>query len=104
MIYVVHCLDKPSLAAKRVELVDVHRAYLATKPIEVLSSGPLLSEDGKEMIGSLFIVDARDRAEVEAFSQGDPFTKADLWQSVNVQRYGVRSGALSDHESALAGT
>lgn len=104
MLYVVHCLDKPGHVAKRMELVNVHRAYLATKPIDVLSSGPLLSEDGSEMIGSLFIVDAANRAEVEAFSAGDPFTKADLWQAVNLQRYGVRSGALSDHESALAAT
>ena len=43
MLYVVHCLDKPGHVAKRMEFVDVHRAYLATKPIDVLSSGPLLS-------------------------------------------------------------
>lgn len=102
MIYVVHCLDKSGHVAKRMKLVDEHRAYLATKPVDILSSGPLLSEDGSEMIGSLFIVDAANRAEVETFSAGDPFTKAGLFQSVNVQRYGVRSGALSDHASALA--
>ncbi len=102
MIYVVHCLDKPGHVAKRMELIDEHRAYLASKPIDILSSGPLLSEDGSEMIGSLFIVDAANRAEVETFNAGDPFTKAGLFQSVNVQRYGVRSGALSDHASALA--
>ena len=102
MIYVVHCLDKPGHVAKRMELIDEHRAYFATKPIDALSSGPLLSEDGSEMIGSLFIVDAANRAEVEAFNAGDPFAKAELWQSVNIQRYGVRTGALSDHASALA--
>jgi len=102
MIYVIHCLDKPGHLAKRKELLDEHRAYLGTKPIDILSSGPLLSEDGSKMIGSLFIVDAANRAEVEAFNAGDPFAKAELWQVVNVQRYGVRSGALSDHESALA--
>ncbi len=77
MIYVVHCLDKPGHVAKRMELIDEHRAYLATKPVDILSSGPLLSEDGSEMIGSLFIVDAANRAEVEAFSAGDPFAKAE---------------------------
>ncbi len=102
MIYVIHCLDKPGHLAKRLEVLDEHRAYMATNPIKVLSSGPLMSDDGKEMIGSLFIVDARDRAEIEAFMRVDPLTKADLWQSVNVQRYGVRSGVLSDYESALA--
>ncbi len=102
MIYVIHCLDKPGHLAKRMEIIDEHRAYLATKPVDILSSGPLLSEDGSEMIGSLFIVNAANRAEVEAFSAGDPFAKAGLFESVNVQRYGVRSGALSDHASALA--
>jgi hypothetical protein len=56
------------------------------------------------MIGSLFLVDAANRAEVESFSAGDPFTKGDLFESVSVQRYGVRSGALSDHASAAAAT
>ena len=104
MIYVIHCLDKPGHLAKRKELLDEHRAYLGTKPIDLLSSGPLLSEDGSEMIGSLFLVDAANRAEVESFSAGDPFTKGDLFESVSVQRYGVRSGALSDHASAAAAT
>ena len=84
------------------ELVPEHRDYLSTKPIDVLSSGPLLSDDGSEMIGSLFLVDAANRAEVDAFLAGDPLVKGGIFETVNVQRYGVRVGALSDHPSAVA--
>jgi uncharacterized protein YciI len=35
-------------------------------------SGPLVSDDGKTMIGSLFLIDAPGRLEVEAFNRADP--------------------------------
>ena len=41
--------------------------------VSVVISGPLQSDDGDTMIGSLFIIDAPSRAEVEDFYPGRPF-------------------------------
>ena len=44
------------------------------------------SEDGKYMIGSLFIVEGT-RAEAEAFNRNDPFYEAGVWEKVTIARY-----------------
>jgi len=46
---------------------------------KIVISGPLFSDDGEKMIGSLFLVEAPDRDEVEAFNRADPFTEAGIW-------------------------
>ena len=44
------------------------------------------SEDGKYMVGSLFIVEGT-RAEAEAFNRNDPFYEAGVWEKVTIARY-----------------
>ena len=51
---------------------DAHKAFLSdTSPhgVRIVMSGPLVADDGTTMIGSLFLVEAADRATVEAFNQ-----------------------------------
>ncbi|KAF0119499.1 MAG: hypothetical protein FD152_4483 [Xanthobacteraceae bacterium] len=55
-------------------------------------SGPLMSDDGEAMIGSLFLVEAPDRAHVEAFNHADPFHTAGIWQAVTITRFLRRQG------------
>lgn len=47
-------------------------------------SGPLVDDDGETVVGSLYVVEAANRAEVEAFQKDDPLVAADLWESVEV--------------------
>jgi uncharacterized protein len=46
--------------------------------------GALLAEDGKTAIGSLLVVNLPDRAAAQKFSDGDPYAKAGLFQSVAI--------------------
>ena len=55
-------------------------------------SGPLVADDGTTMIGSLFLVEAPDRAAVEAFNAADPFKKADIWERVTITGFLRRQG------------
>lgn len=88
--YIVHCLDKPDGLPRRQQNYDAHRAYLETAPVKILVSGPLVSDDGETMIGSLFLIEADSKATVEAFNAGDPFRKADVWASINIHRFNKR--------------
>ena len=36
------------------------------------------------MIGSLFLVEAADRATVETFNRADPFHSAGIWENVQI--------------------
>ncbi len=62
---------------RRLAHYEAHKAYLGGPlPVQILISGPLLAEYGETMTGSLFIVEAPDRAAVDAFHAADPFRAA----------------------------
>ncbi|HUT49290.1 MAG TPA: YciI family protein [Alphaproteobacteria bacterium] len=86
MLYLVHCLDKPNAGALRKETFDAHVAYLKSTPIEIVLAGPILAED-EAVIGSFLVVEADNKSEAEAFSAGDPYAKAGLFESVHVNAW-----------------
>lgn len=87
MHYIVHCLDHTGAVALRLAHYDAHKAYLASKPINILVSGPLLADDNETMIGSLFLVEAGSREDVQRFSDADPFRAADLWARIDIHPF-----------------
>jgi uncharacterized protein len=96
-LYVIHALDKPGALQTRLDNYPAHRAYLGDADalgIRIMASGPLVTEDGSEMIGSLFLVEAEREMIVRAFSAGDPFAKAGLWASVDIRRFDLKRGAV----------
>jgi uncharacterized protein YciI len=52
--------------------------------------GPLLSDDGAGWAGSALLVQARDRAAVEAMLAGAPYVQAGLYTSVEIHDLAVR--------------
>ena len=100
VLYCIHAHDNPGAAAKRAEHYPAHRAFLANSAhygVEILASGPLVSDDGTHMIGSLLLVTAATREHVEAFSADDPFRKAGLWADVKIDRFNLRVGSIGAH-------
>lgn len=87
MFWVIHAEDRPGALAERLANFEAHRAYLATAPVKILVSGPLLGEDGETSVGSMFLVEAETRAEVEAFNAGDPFAKTGIWGDVRIHGF-----------------
>ena len=59
---------------------------------DVTLSGPLLAEDGKTMVGSIFFIEAPDRVGVEKFIANDPFTRNDVWGESVLTRFPRRHG------------
>eukprot|EP01038_Epipyxis_sp_PR26KG_P004879 gene4879-6836_t len=103
-IYAIHCLDDLSCgmvdngarfggSVKRIGNYAEHRAYMmetsdpnSPKYIKKVAAGPMESDDGKYMIGSLFLVECT-RAEAEKFNREDPFTEGKVWEKVTITRY-----------------
>lgn len=92
MLFVIHCVDKPDVLSVRLAHYQAHRDYLATAPLEIVMSGPLVSDDGETMIGSFFLVEAPGRKAVEAFNRADPFHEAKIWASVHIHAFNKRMG------------
>ena len=81
MYFSIIRLDKPASEAIRLANRQTHLDYLKGFADRVLVAGPLLSDDGAHMIGSLVIVDFPDRRAVDDFAGDDPYTKAGLFAS-----------------------
>ena len=93
-LYVLSCIDKPASLPLRMATREAHLAYMAEHRASVRAGGPYLDEAG-EMAGSLIILEAPDRAAVEAFSAADPYRKAGLFDHVDIQAWRVTVGALA---------
>lgn len=95
MLFVIHALDRDGALPTRLAHYDAHKAYLSASEghgIRTLMSGPLVEDDGQTMKGSLFVVEAADRAAVESFHRQDPFRLAGVWATVNIDAYLKRVG------------
>lgn len=85
MLYMFHCTDKAGAAEIRASNRAVHLEYLEAHAARLFAAGPLLSDDGTGMVGSLLIVDCVDAAEAQAFAANDPYAKAGLFDSVVIR-------------------
>jgi uncharacterized protein len=90
MHFVIHCLDAEGALPTRLEHYESHKSYLASAPVNIVISGPLLADDGETMIGSLFVVDAADRGAVDSFHRSDPFFRAGVWERVEIHCFHKR--------------
>ncbi len=85
MFFVIHSVDKPGHGEVRAGARPAHLEYMKNAVDKLLVAGPTLAEDGESMTGSLIIIEAEDRAEAEAFTRDDPFTRAGLFESVTIK-------------------
>lgn len=93
-LYVIICIDKPDSLPLRMATREAHLAYVkATNSLKFYVGGPFLSDDGA-MAGSMIIVEADERAKVDAFVENDPYGMAGLFASVEVRPWKVTVGAL----------
>ena len=93
-LFVLMCVDHPGALERRLSVREQHLAYVREHLAMVKVAGPLLDEAG-QMAGSMFIMEAPDKAAVEAFSAADPYRLANLFERVEVRAWRVTVGALT---------
>ena len=91
MLFTIHALDKPNVMDKRQAALDAHINHVASG-MQVVMSGPLMSDDEQNVIGSFFLVEAPDRQSVMDFHLNDPIYLAGVWETVNIQVFHKRVG------------
>ena len=85
-VYVLSCIDKANSLPLRMATREAHIAYVGGHKDKTRIVGPLFSPAG-EMAGSLLILEAPDLAAAEAFNAEDPYTKAGLWDHVDIHEF-----------------
>lgn len=93
MLFAVHALDKPG--ADRAAFHMAHIAHIKSakdQGVEIVMGGPIVSDDGTKSIGSLYLLEAPDRAAADAYAKRDPFHQNGIWGTLSVSRYDKKQG------------
>jgi uncharacterized protein len=88
--FVIHAVDRPDALAMRAKHYRDHRIHLdraGDHGVAVTTAGTLVAADGETPVGSLFILEASDRAAIDAFTASDPYHLNGVWQHVEVHYY-----------------
>jgi uncharacterized protein YciI len=99
MLYALICTDKPGALALRQATRGAHLAWIATLGDRVKVAGPCLDDAERDPVGSLIVIEAASRAEIEALAAADPYAIAGLFERVEIRPWrwlfgdGRREGA-----------
>jgi uncharacterized protein len=89
VLFVVHALDKKDILPTRAKHYRAHCIHLdqaEEHAVDVVTADTLVADDGKTPVGSIFIVDAADRATVDRFTRSDPYHVYGVWERVAIHR------------------
>ena len=87
MIYLFSLIDKPDSGALRQRVRPEHKAYLATMADRIAFAGPLVTDDGRTMLGSLLAIEFDSRDAAHAWLADEPFTRAGLYASTSIHAF-----------------
>jgi uncharacterized protein len=84
MLFLVYSIDKPTIGKEiRRRTREAHLRYVRDHKSLVTYGGSLLNEGG-EMIGTLQIVEAANRAALDRFLKDDPYNREQLFETVTI--------------------
>lgn len=86
MPYLVYCLDRPDAGDLRQRTRAEHLEYMIAHQDLVLYGGPMQSDDGQTVFGSVMVLDAPSRAQVDAFLADEPYSTAQLFSECRITR------------------
>jgi uncharacterized protein YciI len=93
-LFMLACFDRPDALDLRLATREAHLAYVREQPAGFVKlAGPMLDEaDG--MAGSLFVLDAPDRAAAVAFNTADPYQEAGVFDQVEIRGFRASIGSI----------
>lgn len=88
MQFMIKAFDGEGMLAKRMEVRPDHLEGMKKMNSHIILAGGLLDEEGK-MKGSLLVVEFDDRAQVDAYLANEPYVKAKVWETIEVEQMNV---------------
>ncbi|HLH97517.1 MAG TPA: YciI family protein [Xanthobacteraceae bacterium] len=96
MLFVVHATDRKDAMNTRAKFYRAHRIHLDKAEdykVGVVTAGTLVADDGEMPVGSVFVVDAKSRREVDEFTRSDPYHVNQVWERVQIHAYNKKRGS-----------
>ncbi len=84
MHFVITCTDKPGQPELRQTNRPDHLDYLSEHDERIVAAGPTLGDDDAPN-GSVLIMEFDDLTAAQAFADGDPYSKAGVFESVTIR-------------------
>ena len=82
--YIITCIDKKNSLKKRLANRELHLKYLKSFKDKIILAGPILNKTNKSK-GSVLILKFQNRFELNNFLKNDPYSKVDLFETVNIE-------------------
>ena len=82
--YIITCIDKKNSLKKRLANRELHLKYLKSFKDKIILAGPILNKTNKSK-GSVLILKFQNRFELNNFLKNDPYSKAGLFETVNIE-------------------
>ena len=92
MLWVILRNYKADTAATRASVLPVHREYIHSHEGILVLAGALQDDAGTQDTGTMLTLNLGSRAEVQAFHDNDPYTRAGVFGRVTITR--LRRGRL----------
>jgi uncharacterized protein YciI len=86
-MFVCECIDGPDAQALRKQSAAAHHEYQGSIIDRYIAHGPLRSDDGIDLLGSLFIIEVADRAAAVDLVANEPMTAAGVFGEINIYRW-----------------
>ncbi len=86
MLYFVYRVDKPGMHDLRMKTRPAHMEFAGILGDTLYFAGPAMDDD-ENMIASVWIIDAKDRADAEAITAQDPYEQVGLFESKIIRRF-----------------
>ena len=87
MLYVLICEDRKDSLDVRLANRDKHLAFIGELGDRVRLAGPMLSDDGEGMVGSVLIIEADSTDDIQAIADADPYALAGLFEKVTIRPF-----------------
>lgn len=97
MHFILYCKDKPNSLDLRMANRQAHLDYVKGSSC-VRIGGPILGDDNESMAGSVLVLELDTMDQAKAWSDGDPYTKAGLFGSIDIRpfRWSVGNPAITN--------
>lgn len=93
MLYLVHSFFNQPITNEMKDIFErlqkPHRAWIDSYADKILVRGPTLDANG-DRISNIMIAEFADRAEVDKFLEGEPFTNSGVMERIVVERFDKR--------------
>lgn len=86
-LFILNARDKAGALDIRMANRPAHLEWAKAASNKILMAGPVFAEDGKTFAGSVFVLEMETLADVQAWAAQDPYTKAGLFETVEIKHF-----------------